>query len=98
MRRPENVNHAVNNAQMSIFIACGTLERKRQHGMVPQPARSGEVHDLSLTERVGQLPGGPRVITQVPGTIRIDREIERQAPADHPITSAKQDAPRSRRR
>jgi len=98
MRRPENVNHAANSAQRPFSIAYGPLERKRRDGADPQAARSGEVQGLSPTESVGQPPSCPRVITQVPGTIRISRAIERPARADHPVTPAEQDAPRSRRR
>lgn len=98
MRHPENVNHAANGAQSQFPIEYGPFERKRRGDADPQAARSGEVQGLSPTESVGQLPNGPRVITQVPGTTWIPRVIERPARADHPVTPAEQDAPRSRRR
>jgi hypothetical protein len=98
MRHPENVNHAANGAQSQFPIECGPFERKRRSGADLQAARSGEVQGLSPTESVGQLPNGPRVITQVPGTIRISRVLERPARADHPVKPAEQDAPRSRMR
>lgn len=98
MRRPENVNHAANSAQRPSSIAYGPLERKRRDGGDPQAVRSGEVQGHSPTESVGQRPNCPRVITQVPGTIRISRVIEQSARADHPFTPAEQDAPRSKRR